>query len=202
MILTLDKVLLGLGLVVGILNISGVWGSILGYSSYYPLGEKNNQFYAFWGLSYTLNLVLLGLGIIQFGMLKLPTWVLYLGIVFTTIGFIIVLISTFDLGVEQTQGLEGELRTDGLYQYSRNPQYVGYILATVGYAFIVGSPFVIPLCCLYLMWWLSFPLAEEPWLEARYGDDYKQYLNRVPRFLGPRTIQLLVERVSGQTSNT
>ncbi|MCO8265147.1 isoprenylcysteine carboxylmethyltransferase family protein [Haloferax sp. AB510] len=202
MILTPSKGLLGLGLVVGLGNLAGVWASILGYNSYYPLGERNYQFYLFWGLSYTLNLVLLGLGILQFGMLGLPRWVLYLGVMAMSIGFGIVLVSTSDLGVEQTQGLEGELRTDGLYRYSRNPQYVGYILATVGYVFITGSPFVVLLCCLYLAWWLSFPLAEEPWLHAQFGEDYTQYMGRVPRFIGLRTVQLFVEQERGPTDNT
>ncbi|AHZ24608.1 isoprenylcysteine carboxylmethyltransferase family protein (plasmid) [Haloferax mediterranei ATCC 33500] len=198
MLLTLSEVLLGIGLVAGVVNLGGVWASILGYTSYYPLGEKNLQFHAFWGLSHTLNLSLLGLGILQFGTLGLPTWVFYLGIVLAIVGFVTVTISTFDLGVEQTQGLEGELRTDGLYQYSRNPQYVGYVLATVGYAFIAGSPFAIPLCGFYLAWWFSFPLAEEPWLREQYGDEYEQYLDRVPRFVGLRTLRLLVQSSASQ----
>ncbi|AFK21296.1 hypothetical protein HFX_6172 (plasmid) [Haloferax mediterranei ATCC 33500] len=196
--MTLSEVLLGIGLVAGVVNLGGVWASILGYTSYYPLGEKNLQFHAFWGLSHTLNLSLLGLGILQFGTLGLPTWVFYLGIVLAIVGFVTVTISTFDLGVEQTQGLEGELRTDGLYQYSRNPQYVGYVLATVGYAFIAGSPFAIPLCGFYLAWWFSFPLAEEPWLREQYGDEYEQYLDRVPRFVGLRTLRLLVQSSASQ----
>lgn len=198
MLLTLSEVLLGIGLVAGVVNLGGVWASILGYTSYYPLGEKNLQFHAFWGLSHTLNLSLLGLGILQFGTLGLPTWVFYLGIVLAIVGFVTVTISTFDLGVEQTQGLEGELRTDGLYQYSRNPQYVGYVLATVGYAVIAGSPFAIPLCGFYLAWWFSFPLAEEPWLREQYGDEYEQYLDRVPRFVGLRTLRLLVQSSASQ----
>lgn len=201
MILTLNEVLLGIGLVAGVVNLGGVWASILGYSSYYPLGEKNLQFHVFWGFTHTLNLTLLGLGILQFGTLGLPTWVFYLGIAFTTVGCVIVIIATFDLGVDQTQGLEGELQTDGLYQYSRNPQYVGYVLATVGYAFIAGSPFAIPLCGFYLAWWFSFPLAEEPWLREQYGDEYEQYMAHVPRFVSLRTLRLLVKRPANQRTS-
>ena len=27
------------------------------------------------------------------------------------------------------------------------------------------------------------PLAEEPWLEEQYGEKYREYVGRVPRFL-------------------
>jgi len=109
---------------------------------------------------------------------------------------VIVIISTFDLGVDQTQGLEGELRTDGLYRYSRNPQYVGYISSTIGFALIVGSPFVLPLCGLLLVRWLILPLAEEPWLRDQFGDEYEAYAEDVPRFVGLRTVGLVWESVA------
>ncbi|ELZ98060.1 hypothetical protein C440_02393 [Haloferax mucosum ATCC BAA-1512] len=201
MTVSLSEALLGVGVAAGIVNLVGIWSSISGVTSYYPLGEKNRWFHVFWGLTHTLNGTLLGVGVLQFGTLELPSWLFAFGAAATIVGTVVVLISTFDLGMEQTQGLEGELQTNGLYRYSRNPQYVGYILTTVGYGLIVGSPFAIPLCGLYLAWWFSFPLAEEPWLRERYGADYERYLKRVPRFVGVRTVQTLLNQWDGRWAN-
>jgi protein-S-isoprenylcysteine O-methyltransferase Ste14 len=77
------------------------------------------------------------------------------------------------------------LKTDGLYRYSRNPQFVGYGLLLLGY---------------FLTWWNSLAwigllayatlayavtLIEEEHLVRVYGDSYREYCQRVPRYLGP-----------------
>jgi len=189
--------LLALGVLAGITNLAGVWSSILEYTSYYPLGSRDWQFYAFWGTAHLLNLSLLALGVLQFGTYGLPQLVRGGGFALVAIGSIIVFAATRDLGVEQTQGMDEGLRTDGLYRYTRNPQYVGYIPATAGYALLVDAPFVFPLCGFYLLWWFSFPLAEEPWLRERYGQEYESYAERVPRFVGRRTLWLWLGRDYG-----
>jgi protein-S-isoprenylcysteine O-methyltransferase Ste14 len=192
---TLEWLLLGVGVVTAGLNLTVIGLSILGLSSWYPLEAKNWQFYTFWGTEQVHNLALLGLGYLQFGVLGLPQWATLLGGGLFVGGFVIVIVATFDLGVDQTQGLKGALRTDGLYRYSRNPQYVGYIPATVGFALIVDSPFVAPLCGLLVVRWLILPLAEEPWLREQFGAEYEAYVDRVPRFVGLRTVGLVWELV-------
>jgi len=153
------------------------------------------NYHLFWGLSHTLNVSLLVLGILQFRTVGLLLGAFYAGLGLFVIGFLIVVVATSDLGVERTQGLSGELKTTGLYRYSRNPQYVGYILATIGYALIVAAPLVVPLCVIYLAWWISFPYAEEPWLRKHYGTEYEQYVKTVPRFVGFRTFRAIKERI-------
>jgi protein-S-isoprenylcysteine O-methyltransferase Ste14 len=54
-----------------------------------------------------------------------------------------------------------------------------------------------PLCGFYFLWWFSFPLAEEPWLRERYGQEYESYAERVPRFVGRRTLWLWLGRDYG-----
>jgi protein-S-isoprenylcysteine O-methyltransferase Ste14 len=125
----------------------------------------------------------------QFGELGLSLWVVAIGVLLFVVGSAIVAVATFDLGVSQTQGMEEGLQTDGLYAYSRNPQYVGYIFATVGYALVANAPFVVPICLLLLVWWLVLPFVEEPWLRAQYGREYERYTEQVPRFIGPRSFR-------------
>jgi protein-S-isoprenylcysteine O-methyltransferase Ste14 len=61
---------------------------------------------------------------------------------------------------------------------------------------IVGAPFTAPICALLLLWWLVLPLAEEPWLRTRFGDEYQQYAQHVPRFVGWTTVRRLLDNTT------
>ncbi len=193
---TLEWLLLAVGGGANGLLVAVVGLSIAGLSSFYPLGQKDWQFYSFWGLDQAHNLALLGLGYLQFGALGFPRWVGLVGGMLFVGGFLIVIVATFNLGVEQTQGMDGELQTGGLYRYSRNPQYVGYIPATVGFALLVGSPFATLLCGLLVVRWLVLPLAEEPWLREQFGADYEAYMETVPRFVDGRTVRVVWQQLN------
>ena len=70
----------------------------------------------------------------------------------------------------------------GPYRYVRNPMISGVVFVLAGEALLLRSwP--------HLQWMLIFlvvnliyiPLTEEPMLEARFGEDYREYKRRVPR---------------------
>lgn len=188
---TLLRAIFGVGLVVGLANTAGILASTAGTSEYYPLGERDWRFYVFWGCSHVLNLALVAVGVLQWQELGLHWLSIPVGGTLFLAGVAVAIAGALDLGIDETQGMRGELRTGGLYRYSRNPQYVGYIAATVGFPLVTGAPLAIPLAAIYLVWWLVFPLAEEPWLHAEYGDEYEHYVASVPRFVGWRTITAL-----------
>ncbi|AHF98698.1 hypothetical protein HALLA_07375 [Halostagnicola larsenii XH-48] len=180
----------GLGLAVA--NLAGILASALGVADYWPPGDRDWRYYAHWGLSHALNVVVLVVVYLDWnslGLARAPS--LAAGATLFVGGYAIAIASGLDLGVEETKGLEGELRTGGWYRYSRNPQYVGYIAATVGFALLANSTLVTPICAVYLGWWLALPFAEEPWLYEQYGDSYADYADRVPRFVGVRTVRAL-----------
>ena len=72
----------------------------------------------------------------------------------------------------------------GLFRFSRNPIFLGMALIGLGVALTAGT------------WWSWAALAvfvvacsvqvsiEEKHLEASFGSDYREYLGRVPRWLG------------------
>jgi protein-S-isoprenylcysteine O-methyltransferase Ste14 len=95
--------------------------------------------------------------------------------------------SAVDLGEEATEGRKDELRTDGLYRYTRNPQNVGYVLLFATYAVLANSPLVGVLTVEFAVVTVLQVLAEEAWLRNTYGDAYDAYCERVPRFVGVRT---------------
>jgi protein-S-isoprenylcysteine O-methyltransferase Ste14 len=76
-----------------------------------------------------------------------------------------------------------KLVTDGPYSVSRNPLYLFSIIGAVGVGAEVGS-IVIALICGVIAWVIFLLTAkrEEPALLAMFGDDYRQYCARVPRF--------------------
>lgn len=99
-----------------------------------------------------------------------------LALAFTIYGY-------FDLGIENTYGSDEGLVTNGLYRYSRNPQYVASIIGFVGVALAHGGWQAVTLCALAILVYSVMPFTEEPWLQKAYGDAYSAYKARTPRFL-------------------
>jgi len=191
---TLTSAAFGVGLVAGLANTVGIVANAFADSDYYPPGERDWTYYSLWGLSHVLNAAILGVAVGQFRAVTLPLPVVVLAFVCFVVGFAVAVFAGLDLGLEETQGVPGELRTDGWYRFSRNPQYVGYVLATVAFPVWTGTPLTVPLCGIYLCWWFLFPFAEEPWLREQYGEAYDRYAERVPRFVGRHTLRALLGR--------
>lgn len=83
-----------------------------------------------------------------------------------------------------------EFKIIGPYKYVRNPFMIGCLLTLWGEAiFLQSVPLfvyagVLTLCVHF--WVLGF---EEPSLEDRYGDEYRRYKEKVPRWLPMRIIK-------------
>jgi len=72
----------------------------------------------------------------------------------------------------------------GLYNYVRNPMYVGIITIVIGQMFIHGSPAVLFFAIALAILFSSFVvLYEEPHLRKKFGNDYIEYSERVNRWL-------------------
>ena len=75
------------------------------------------------------------------------------------------------------------LMTGGPYAISRHPMYVGELALWLGWAILYGSiPVLIGLAVLGAVVALLAP-REERALEAKFGEVYRQYKARVPRWL-------------------
>lgn len=84
-----------------------------------------------------------------------------------------------------------ELVVRGLYQFMRNPIYVGLFLILCGEAILFMSAVLLVYA---LMWLLALTLIvvfiEEPSLKRRFGGSYDEYLKSVPRWI-PRLTSYL-----------
>ncbi|MGO9544862.1 MAG: methyltransferase family protein [Rhodomicrobium sp.] len=106
-----------------------------------------------------------------------------IGLIFGLAGFGFTVYGYFDLGIENTYGADEGLVTNGLYRYSRNPQYVASILGFTGAGLANGQLHAVILCGLAVLVYVIMPYTEEPWLHQAYGDVYLDYKRRTPRFL-------------------
>lgn len=74
---------------------------------------------------------------------------------------------------------------DGAFSWTRNPMYLGFVLALLGVAVIVGSLVSLlgPLAFLIAAdrWYIPF---EERRMMAKFGGDYVRYQREVRRWLG------------------
>ena len=72
----------------------------------------------------------------------------------------------------------------GLYRYVRNPMILGVLITLLGEATCVWSA---PLLrwggLFFIINMIYFVLYEEPVLENRFGEDYRQYKEHVPRWI-------------------
>jgi protein-S-isoprenylcysteine O-methyltransferase Ste14 len=76
------------------------------------------------------------------------------------------------------------LVTEGIFAHCRNPMYAGNLLAVFGLLVTAGNPKGLALGgAAFLLAYTSIVLAEETYLAGRFGDEYRAYCGRVPRFL-------------------
>ncbi len=132
----------------------------------------NKSINPLWGQAFPVNLLLAvaGLGFVIAGL--------------------VLIVSTIRLFILVGQGTLApwnptqRLVVRGPYRYVRNPMISGVISVLLGEACLSGSPAV-------LMWALAvvvvnvvyIPLLEEPNLYQRFGDDYRDYVRHVPRWI-------------------
>jgi len=74
--------------------------------------------------------------------------------------------------------------SSGVYRFSRNPMYLGFLMALVGWAVYlsnVGSVLLLPAFVAYMTQYQIKP--EERVLLAKFGTEFAQYMSRVRRWL-------------------
>jgi protein-S-isoprenylcysteine O-methyltransferase Ste14 len=77
-----------------------------------------------------------------------------------------------------------QLVVRGPYRYVRNPMISGVLLVLLGEALVLRSrPHFLWACTFLAINAVYIPLLEEPDLEDRFGESYRQYRRHVPRLL-------------------
>lgn len=117
------------------------------------------------------------------------TWMRIVGVCISIIGVVIFVTSVLTMRDSWRAGVskedKTELVTEGIYQISRNPAFLGFDLVYIGILIIffnwilcVVSAFAM------LMFHLQITNVEEEFLFATFGDTYLEYKKKVNRYLG------------------
>ena len=130
------------------------------------------------------------IGILDFQSLGYGHWTRFLvgGLLFA-LGLGIDLWGTKTLSAQQSLGEKGSIITSGPYRYTRNPQYVGFIILFSGIIVIVWSFMALATGVFAIFLFFIIPFSEEPWLRQQYGQPYEEYCKMVPRFIGLRSFK-------------
>ncbi|BDW81295.1 isoprenylcysteine carboxyl methyltransferase [Erythrobacter sp. Dej080120_24] len=76
------------------------------------------------------------------------------------------------------------LVTGGFYRFTRNPMYLGMLLILTGIALLLASPINIAILGLFIAYITAFQIKpEEALLEAKFGEEYREYKQSVRRWL-------------------
>ncbi len=86
------------------------------------------------------------------------------------------------LGRDNSYCAQDGLVARGIYRWSRNPQNAMLMLVYGSLAVTADSGPTYVLCAAMMTAYGLMVLAEEPWLREAYGESYRAYCRRVPRF--------------------
>jgi protein-S-isoprenylcysteine O-methyltransferase Ste14 len=112
--------------------------------------------------------------------LKLGTAWLYVGLVVYLFGMIFTVIA----GMTLVNTPLDRPATNGLYRISRNPIYLGTNLIFIGMGIACASWLVLLLIAVSIILQNISVGAEERWCLEKYGDTYREYMNRTPKWIG------------------
>lgn len=85
----------------------------------------------------------------------------------------------------------GNLISGGPFGYVRNPLYVGNFFVSVGLAIFAGNLFIILLTALLFgIQYFFIVKYEESLLVKTFGDEYKEYCEKVPAWFPRRSVKL------------
>ena len=113
--------------------------------------------------------------------LKLGISWFYVGLVIYLLGMTAYMIVMVNFA---TTLLEREPITKGIYRYSRHPMYVTTLIVLIGVGIASASWLVLLFTALYMAFTAIAVPAEERFLLQQYGEAYREYINRTPRWIG------------------
>lgn len=83
-----------------------------------------------------------------------------------------------------TPGASSSVVSTGIYRLTRNPMYLGFLLALAGWGAMLGNLLVLLPLAAFVAWMDRFQIApEERALREKFGADYEDYLRQVRRWI-------------------
>jgi protein-S-isoprenylcysteine O-methyltransferase Ste14 len=150
-------------------------------------GERTWQSYVFWPLFRGLNVLCFLMALAdRTSFLGISTWLRGLAGLLLAASLALFIYSFRLLGRDNSYGARDGLVTGGIYRWTRNPQnaMLAVVYGCLAVAADSGPTYI--LCAAMVAVYILMVLLEEPWLAAAYGEPYRRYCRRVPRFFNWR----------------
>lgn len=112
----------------------------------------------------------------------------WIGIIFLFIGLFISKMSSNHFQKAKTNintfDEPDKLITSGMFKYSRNPMYLGFVMALLGISVILGTVSAIIILIMFILitdqWYIKF---EEKMMIKKFGDQYVDYKKTTRRWI-------------------
>jgi protein-S-isoprenylcysteine O-methyltransferase Ste14 len=96
----------------------------------------------------------------------------------------IILVAIIGKGTLAPWNPAGRLVVTGLYKHMRNPMILGVVILLLAESFLFKSAFILIWSIIFFIGnHIYFKIKEEPDLLKRFGDEYKEYMQNVPRWI-------------------
>ena len=113
--------------------------------------------------------------------LKIATVWFYVGLVICLVALAINYIAPINIAKTQ---IANEPVTKGVYHFSRHPIYLGVFMFFIGIGIACASWVYILFALVWIvLWFIAVPYEERDLIE-KYGDAYRGYMDKTPRWLG------------------
>lgn len=89
--------------------------------------------------------------------------------------------NSWRIGIDEEN--KTELITDGFFSFSRNPIFLGIMIANIGLFLVLPNAFTLLVIALSTISINTQIRLEEEFLKREFGDQYTQYLNKVKRWI-------------------
>ncbi len=83
-----------------------------------------------------------------------------------------------------SQGFPERIIDTGPYAYTRNPMYLGHMIYLAGLTLVTRSPLALAIASARIPWYDQRAAKDEKRLEEKFGTEYAEYRDRVPRWVG------------------
>jgi len=169
-----------------VLGAALIWSILFPKRRLWPLRRESTlSFLMVWLIPLAVFVCAFIAGIAEWSMMGWPVLLQWgVGVSLILLGTVIVWLAVFNIGLKATSGVEAELKSEGVYRWSRNPQYVAYMSILLGWAILSGSSAAWVIGVVGVALFAVAPFAEEPWMKGVYGEAYQAYKARTPRFIG------------------
>ncbi|WP_028043478.1 methyltransferase family protein [Candidatus Stoquefichus massiliensis] len=107
------------------------------------------------------------------------SWQFYLGLFLYSLGLFLLTLSVIDFA----SASDGKINTNGIYRFSRHPMYLSYFVYFMGCVFLTQSIFLLVIVLIFQISAHWIILSEERWCLQQFGEQYKDYMSEVRRYL-------------------